>query len=179
MLKVNLAVLALGFAAMLSTPAGLLAQAAAIAPAAPLPSQVLTAKRIFISNAGSGPDEKLWSGGPAQPYNEFYAAIKSSGLYQLVPAPSDADLILEISYADPLTEVGGSKDSGSVSFTSPRLKLVLLDPKTRVILWTLERETSIGHLEKGRDQALANSIGKLVGDLKGLTAPPATALASR
>jgi hypothetical protein len=132
-----------------------------MAPAAPLPSQILTAKKVFISNAGSGVDEKLWSGGPAQPYNELYTAIKSSGQYQLAATPADADLVLEISFADPLTDVGGSKDSGSTSFTTPQLKLVLLDPTT--------------HGEKGRDQALADSIGKLVSDLKALTSQPAAA----
>jgi hypothetical protein len=175
MLKVKLAVVAFGIAIMLPTTVAALAQTAAIAPAAPLPPQILTAKKIFISNAGSGVDEKLWSGGPVQPYNELYADIKSSGQYQLVATPADADLVLQISFADPLTDVGGSKDSGSVSSTTPQLKLVLLDPKTNIVLWTLNEKTSIGHLQKGRDQALADSIGKLVTDLKGLTAQPASA----
>jgi len=173
--KVRLAVACLGFAMMLPTTVAVLAQRAAMAPAAPLPSQILTAKKVFISNAGSGVDEKLWSGGPAQPYNELYTAIKSSGQYQLAATPADADLVLEISFADPLTDVGGSKDSGSTSFTTPQLKLVLLDPKTRIILWTLCEKTSTTHGEKGRDQALADSIGKLVSDLKALTSQPAAA----
>jgi len=175
MLKVRLAAISLGIATMLTTSSGLLAQA----PAAPLPSQILTAKKVFISNAGSGVDEKLWSGGPAQPYNELYAAIKGSGRYQIVASPADADIVLQISFADPLTDVGGSKDSGSTSFTTPQLKLVLLDPKTRIALWTLYSKTSIAHMGKGRDQALADATGKLVGDLKALTAQPAAASAAK
>jgi hypothetical protein len=142
-------------------------------PVAPLPSQILTAKKVLISNAGGGLDPKLWSGGPAQPYNELYAAIKSSGQYQIVAAPSDADLVLQISYADPLTDVGGSKESGPVSSNAPQLKLALLDPKTSIVLWTFNEKTSTGHLQKGRDQALTDSIAKLVGDLKALSAQPA------
>lgn len=126
MLKVSLAVTTLGIAMMLpAIPA-----AHAQAPTAPIPSQICNAKKVFISNGGGGLDPKLWSGGPAQPYNELYAAIKSSGQYQLVATPADADLVLQISYADPLTDVGGSKESGSVSFNTPQLKLVLLDPRT-------------------------------------------------
>jgi hypothetical protein len=145
------------------------------APAAPLPAQILTAKKVFISNAGVGLDPKLWSGGPVQLYNEFYAAIKSSGLYQLVAAPADADLVLQISYSDPLTDVGGSKDSGAISSKASQLQLLLLDPKTSIILWTFNEKTSIAHLQKGRDQALTDSIGALVGDLKTLTAQPTAA----
>lgn len=163
MLKVRFTVACLGFAMILS--AALQAQA----PAAPLPSQILTAKKVFISNAGSGLDEKLWSGGPAQPYNEFYAAIKSSGQYQLVATPADADLVLEISYANPLTDVSGTKETGASSSGTPQLKLVLLDSKSRIILWTLYGKISIGHLQKGRDQALTESIATLVRDLKALT----------
>ncbi|MGO9778067.1 MAG: hypothetical protein ACLQGT_16370 [Terracidiphilus sp.] len=175
MQKTRFVVMPLVFATMLSIPACLLAQSTAANTAAPLPSQILIAKKVFISNAGSGLDQKLWSGGPTQPYIELYAAIKSWGQYQLVATPADADLVLQISYSAPLTDVGGSKDSGSVSFTSPQLKLALLDPKTGIILWALNEKTSIGHLEKGRDQALADSIAKLVSDLKALTAQPAAA----
>ncbi len=171
MLKVRLAGATLGIAMIFCTIPALRAQA----PTAPIPAQILTAKKVFISNAGGGLDPKLWSGGPAQPYNELYAAIRSSGQYQLVATPAEADLVLQISYADPLTDVGGSKESGSVSSTTPQLKLVLLDPKTSIALWTLNGKTSTTHMQKGRDQALSDSIGTLVDNLKALTAPPKVA----
>jgi hypothetical protein len=170
MLKIRLAVASLGL--VLISSVVLLAQPE-MAPAAPIPSQILTAKKVFISNAGGGLDSKLWSGGLAQPYNELYAAIKRSGQYQLVAAAADADLVLQISYADPLTDVSGSKEMGSDSSSTPQLKLVLLDPKTNIVLWTFNEKTSTAHLVKGRDQALADSINKLVGDLKALVAQPA------
>ena len=121
--KVSLAIASIGLAMLFTSVPHLSAQA----PAAPLPSQILTAKKVFISNLGGGLDPKLWSGGTAQPYNELYAAIKNSGKYQLVAAPADADLILQISYANPLTDVGGTKESGANSSTTPQLTLVLLD----------------------------------------------------
>jgi hypothetical protein len=175
MLKVRLVVASLGLAMILPTASALLAQAANVAPTAPLPSQIFTAKKVFISNAGGGLYPKLWSGGPAQLYNEFYAAIKSSGQYQLVATPADADLVLQISYADPLTDVVGTEESGPISSNTPQIKLVLLDPKTSIVLWTFNGKTSMVHLQKGRDKALADSIGKLVGDLKALTAQQADA----
>jgi hypothetical protein len=174
-LNVKLAMASIGLAMLFTSVPRLPAQT----PTAPLPSQILTAKKVFISNLGGGLDPKLWSGGPDQPYNELYAAIKSSGKYQLVAAPADADLVLQISYADPLTDVGGSKESGSVSFNTPQLKLVLLDPKTSIVLWTLNEKTSTNHNQKGRDQALANSVGTLVDNLKALTAQPAVTNATR
>ena len=171
MLKVRLAVVSVAIAMVL--PLVPVSQVQAQAPSAPIPSQILTAKKVFISNAGVGLDPKLWSGGPAQPYNELYAAIKISGQYQLVATPAEADLVLQISFADPLTDVGGTKDSGSISLNTPQLKLVLLDPKTNIALWTLNEKTSTAHMQKGRDQALAESIDALVKDLKALTAQAA------
>ena len=179
MLKVKLATASLGIAMMMPASSALFAQAPVVAPAAPLPSQILTAKKVFISNAGGGLDPKLWSGGPAQPYNELYAAIKNSGQYQLVAAPADADLIIEISFADPIANVSGSKESGCDSSSAPQLKLVLRDLKTSIVLWTLSEKTSTSHMQKGRDQALADSIGTLVADLKVLTAQPAAPNAAR
>jgi hypothetical protein len=172
MSKVRLAVATLGLAMILPAASALLAQTASVAPAAPLPSQILTAKKAFISNAGGELDPRLWSGGPAQLYNQLYAAIKSSGQYQLVAAPADADLVIEVSFADPTTGVSGSKESGCSSSSAPQLDLVLRDPKTNVVLWTISEKTSIAHMQKGRDQALADSIGSLIADLKALAAQP-------
>lgn len=169
MLKVRFAVISFAIAMMLPLVSALQAQA----PAAPIPAQILTAKTVFISNAVGVSDEKIWSGGPAQPYNELYAAIKSWGRYELVAAPAEADLVLQIGYTDTLTDVGGSKDSGPVSFSTPQLSLVILDMKTHMILWTMNEKTSTAHAQKGRDQALAESINALVNNLKALTAQPA------
>ena len=47
---------------------------------APIPTQILTAKKVFIANGGgdkSGYDAAMYSGGPDRAYNEFYAAMKA------------------------------------------------------------------------------------------------------
>ena len=164
MLKVRLAVMSLAIAMML--PLGSLLQAQA--PAAPLPSQILTAKKVFISNAGVEYETGLWKGGSAQPYNELYAAIKAGGQYEIVAAPADADLVFQINLADPVSRLKSSVES-------PQIELLLLDPKTHIVLWTLGRQVSVGHMQVGRNHALEEAIGKLIGDLKALTTQPAPA----
>jgi hypothetical protein len=73
MLNTRLIVVSLGIATMLQFVPALSAQA----PAAPLPAQILTAKKVFISNAGGGFDKDLWSGNPSRTYNQFYGAMKA------------------------------------------------------------------------------------------------------
>ena len=71
-------------------------------PPAPVPSPIAAAKKVFISNA-PGSSLPASFGGPDRTYNEFYAAMKGWGPYELVAAPSDADLILEISFTSSLS----------------------------------------------------------------------------
>src|SRR6266576_7247326 len=67
---------------------------------APLPMQIFTARKVFISNAG-GDTLGYYSGGPARAYDKLYAVLKGWGRYELVAAPGDAELVLEISFAMP------------------------------------------------------------------------------
>lgn len=92
------------------------AQQASSPPPAPIPMQILSGKKLFISN-GDG-DE--FFNVPNLTYNEFYASMKTWGRYELVSAPADADLVFEVRF---LSGVG------------PQLRCVILDPKTHVVLW--------------------------------------------
>ena len=155
MLKVRLAAASLGIAILLPRVPALLAQA----PAAPIPSQILTAKKVFISNAGGEYDAGIWSGGRERSYNEFYAAMKSWGRYELVSSPGDADLVFQV---------------GLRYFTTfPRFKLTVLDPKTQIALWTFVEIVPIDGSQKNRNKNFDNGIDQLVSDLKALTAQPA------
>lgn len=155
MIKVSLTMVCLGFAMLLVTVPALLAQTVA----APLPSQIVTAKKIFISNTGGGFDSSAWSGGPDRIYNEFYAAMKSWGRYEFVSAPGDADLVLDVNVI---------RDSVVWQF-----KLEILDPKTRIVLWTQYEPIKVTVSQKTRDKNFDDTINKLVTDLKTLTAQPA------
>ena len=123
--------------------ARLLMMAVLLAPAlaqkaetAPVPSQIQSAKKVFISNTAG---DNLRTDDPTQVYRTFYAAIKSWGRYELVPTPSDADLVFEISFREPIVGVAvagsGTNLPGSGTYTNPQLRLVILDPKTHVSLW--------------------------------------------
>jgi hypothetical protein len=169
MFKVRLVVATLGLAIILPASVSVFAQAANAAPAAPLPSQILTAKKVFISNASGEFDRTRWSGGPERTYNEFYAAIKNWGHYDLVSTPSDSDLVLQIGFANPIAGFNGSSNY-------PQINLLLLDPKTHIVLWTLAEDAplTVG-LQKSRNKSFSDAIGRLVGELKALTAAPANA----
>ena len=69
--------------------------------AAPIPVQISAAKKAFVANAGGEErayDEPFFGGGPSRAYNQFYAAMLSSGRFELVPAPAEADILLEIRF---------------------------------------------------------------------------------
>src|SRR5580704_15260014 len=79
--------------------------------AAPIPVQITTAKKVFISYREGDADP----GAPNLTYNEFYALMKAWGKYQLMGAPFDADLVFEIRY------VSGISDA--------QLVVTIVDPK--------------------------------------------------
>jgi hypothetical protein len=163
---------------MMTTSAALFAQASSKVPVAPLPSQIATAKKVFIANAGGLFDLNMVSGDRRREYNQFYAAIQVWGRYELVASPADADLVLQISIIYIPRQFGGE----IVPF--PSFRLALLDPKTNIALWVLDEflvdKPGIGMIrEKNRDKAFDEAINRVVDDLKALTAPPSAGGASK
>lgn len=174
MLKVRSVALILGFAFLLPLVSVLQAQA----PAAPLPSQILTAKKVFISNAGGLFDLNVVSGDHGRGYNQFYAGIQSWGHYDLVASPAEAYLVLQISI------IYIPRQFGQDTLPFPSFRLALLDPKTNVILWVIDEflvdRVGISMIrEKNRDKAFDVAIDRIIGDLKALTAPPAPTAAAK
>jgi hypothetical protein len=120
---------------------------AAEAPPAPIPAQILSARRVFIGNAGG--DE--WSyntalagfGSADRGYNEFYDAMKAWGHYELVADPADADLIFEIRF--------------SAAEPDPRLELGIRDPGTHALLWALYE-----HLPIAARQGIGTKISAML-----------------
>ena len=136
-------------------------------PPAPVPAQISAASKIFISNGGGNRLETLgdtaFNGGPDRPYNEFYAAMKTWGRYQLVSSPSDADLVLEISWA--LNDIGWRTPDP----TAGQLRLVVVDPKTHVVLWTIKEYVRGAALLGNRDKNFDSAMNTAVERLKALT----------
>jgi len=138
-------------------------------PAAPLPAQILTAKKVFVAYAGNDAQDYL-TGDQDRPYRDFYAALKAWGRYDLVGAPSDADLLFEIRLTiHPAQFFGG----GGLSANDVQLRLAIRDPKTRTPLWTLTEHVRSGSRKAERNVYFGQALAKLVSDVQLLTAQPA------
>jgi hypothetical protein len=156
-IRMGIAVMTTAIALLVVPFAG--AQSASDPPPAPIPIQILTGRKAFISNGENTAERTL--GVRNLTYNEFYALMKGWGKYELVSAPADADLVFEIRFA------------GNNAVIVPTLTLVILDPKTRNVLWSLyEGVQTWSRQTTGRrnfDQAMVT----LVDEVKKLTASPA------
>lgn len=158
MLKFKCTILLL---ALVLAPPAILTLHAQNTPPAPIPAQILNAKKVFISNASGDFDYELWSGDPTRTYNEFYAAIKNDTNFQIVRAPGDADVIFQISL-HPDTKQGAY------------LNLNVIDPRTQTILWQI-KTTFAGGLQGTRNKNFSSAIEMLAENLKSLAgqSPPA------
>ncbi len=140
------------------------------APAAPGPAQIGSAKRVFISNAGEEsffylPKDATYSGGPNRAYSEFYAAVKSLGRYEVVSVPADADLVLEIGFTE--------KYERAIA----QFRLIFIDPKTHVALWTIYKYVEPAGMTKNREKNYELAMTALLEDFKSTVAPAAAAAA--
>jgi hypothetical protein len=117
---------------------------------APVPLQILTARKVFVSN---GDGDEMFNV-PNLTYNTFYAAMKSWGRYELVSAPADADLVFEVRF------IGGPYFA---------LRLVILDPKTHVVLWHIVDSVQAWSREATGRKNFDQGMTTLVEELKMLT----------
>ena len=132
---------------------------------APVPTQILTAKKVFVANAPGDPNSL---GGPNRAYNEFYAAAKNWGHYEIVSSVAEADLVFAISFTSSIFSVSGSSSTGCSSSDAQYLRLEILDAKTGVPLWWFAQFVSGFH----SSASFTRSIGTLIDDLKNITGPP-------
>ena len=141
-------------------------------PPAPIPAQIVTAKKVFIANAGGDErffDNPIFNGGPDRSYNQFYAAVKSAGKFELVGSPADADLIFEIQFLLPTAEPYANRGESiaPVAF-DPQFRLVIRDPKTNALLWGFTEHVQWAILQGNRDKNFDQAATRLVADLQGL-----------
>jgi hypothetical protein len=139
-------------------------------PPAPVPAQILAAKKVFVVNAGADAGAyptAAFSGKPERAYNTFYAAMKTWGHYQLVGVPSDADLLLEIR----LTARPGPVLHGDTTSLDSQFRLVIRDPKTQAMLWAMTEPVESAVLQGNRDKNFDQALARIVADLQRLTAP--------
>jgi hypothetical protein len=136
------------------------------APNAPIPNQILAAKKVFISNATG--EIALPPGNPDVTYNEFYSAMKSWGHYQLVGSPADADLIFEIRFTFVIGPTGVNQGSGGSS-QDFHFRLVIFDAKSHVVLWAFSQSVPGSTNKSKNSQLFDQAMLTLVDNLKQLT----------
>lgn len=153
----------------------LTAQQSKPVPAAPIPAQILAAKKVFVANAGA---EQVWfydsqfSGGPDRAYDQFYVAMKTWGRYELVSAPADADLLFNIEFTAPGSIGAASRGEETLGGRpyDPQFRLVIRDPKTNALLWAFTERAAWAILKGNRDKNFDQALAKIVSDVQGLSA---------
>ena len=153
--------------AMLVLPAAVLVAAQTKeVPPAPLPAQIITAKRVFVSNCGE--DSHFKQLGLRRSYNEFYAGMKEWGHYELVSSAANADVVLQISLQNQLDMYGNNLK------IVPVLRLAILDPKSHTILWVFTEELEAGRfyvVGGHQDEKFDKAMKRIIADVKGLAEP--------
>ena len=102
--------------------------------------------------------------------------MKSWGHYQLVSSPAEADLVMEVSFANPITGVNVMSTAGGGSSSALLLRLVIADPKSNVPLWWFTehfgRQQGYSHRKETLESTFHVAIGSLVDDVKKLLEQP-------
>lgn len=151
------------FATLLLAASSLQAQVSA-PPTAPLPAALTIAHKLFLGNAGDQENADC-----LRAYNDLYADVTALNHFQLVPDPAASDLVLELHYEVALGQALGSNDRDIRQF-----RLVLLDPHTHTVLWSLTERTNYAVRQRNRNSNLDETVSKLVADFSSLTSaqPP-------
>jgi hypothetical protein len=129
---------------------------------APVPSQIISAKKVFISNGGSDAISLAAfkkDGDRDKPYNLFYATMKTWGKYELVSTPGEAHLVMEVRFGAPLI------DADKLPTYAPQLSVLIFDAQTHFLLWTITEPTEGAYrkatFERNLDETFANVMKEL------------------
>ena len=90
--------------------------------------------------------------------------MKKWGRYEVVGAPGEADLVLQLSFSAPISDC--------VKSTSyqPQLTLLIFDTQTHFRLWTFTEPVQGAFLKSTWDKNVEKGIGSLIEDLMQLVA---------
>lgn len=154
---------------------------------APVPSQVLTARTVFIGNGGSesyGADSYYrltrYDGGPNRAYESFYNAIREWGHYEIVDSTRDADVVLVIRFANPIvdqTDATGRNDPTQYPIYDPQLHLSINDPRSGLALWSITEHIEPGDNRSEDNRHFNEAVTRLVDDLERIILRPESAVA--
>jgi hypothetical protein len=138
----------------------LLSAATLRAQAVPVPAPILSAKTIFLGNAGTNTD-----GDSERAYEGFYQQLVAWNHYKVVTDPAEADLVAEIAVNSSVTATTQG-NSGENYF----IHVILRDEKTHTLLWDFSEYASGGGSRKTILSSFNNAITRLATDLKALAA---------
>jgi hypothetical protein len=144
---------------------------------APVPPAILAAKKIFIANAGadSGLFPHPFNGNPDRAYNQFYAALKTAGHWELVSSPSEADLVLELRLTAPYGPSNADKQKGA-SDPLPMFRLAIYDAGNHYLLWALTETIDAANLQKNHDRNFDDAVEAILKDFEILSGKPPAAV---
>ncbi len=134
-------------------------------PQAPLPTAVVNAHKVFLTNGG----------GSQLAYDAFYSAMKEWGKYQIVGSPEEADLVIELTYHvdNNGTHVwsasnvsSGTTQVYSSQIVDPQLTLSIYDDRTKSFLWSEVDHRQLARLQKNRDKETINAAQRVVQQLQ-------------
>jgi hypothetical protein len=142
-----------------------------------IPSAIVIAKAVFVSNGGSdgGLFPEPFSGDPNRGYFTLFQQLKAMGRYELVSDPSQADLVMEIQLHAPNGPRVPAKQTGAAD-PLPFFQLVIYDAKTRFVLWTITEPIEWAILQKTHNRNFDEGISRVVADVQALSQPNPGAL---
>jgi hypothetical protein len=130
------------FVAGLTSVPNARAEPVSSSPASLVPMQVLSARKVFLSNAGLDGNSivafnRFAKTKAGMPYADFAAAMKSRGQYDCVATPADSDVVFEFRVESYFYSLNG------LASYSTFLSVVILDTKTHFVLWTVRSPLDI------------------------------------
>lgn len=147
------------------------------APRGPVPAPIVSAHKLFIANAGMDAFslqafEELGLNG-TDAYDSLYAAAGKLDGYQVVASPADADLVLEIRFTAPMTNVGDHQTWGFQRILANttwqfQTQVNILDAKTHFLLWSITEPVRPANLKGTWRKNIGDANATLAGDLKAL-----------
>jgi hypothetical protein len=132
-------------------------------PTHPLPTQLATASKIFISNVSEQPNADS-----VRVYDNIFQGVQSNARFHIVLNPDDADVILEIRYYG---RMGPDRYYES-------LVISLVQPQKHVTLWSMSEDIPFASTRGGHEKNLDKATASLLTDLSSVTTtasgPPPT-----
>ncbi|MBB5064398.1 hypothetical protein [Granulicella mallensis] len=109
---------------------------------APVPAEIRAAKNIFVESSAQSSDM----------YKRFITALTAWGRYTILESPDKADVIFE--------------------FNDSPLEVKILEPSSRITLWTVSDPSNGLYPEGNRNKRASHLIMNLVSEIKELSGAP-------